>query len=187
MNEGIPTVKDLLHGLTDSTGREPTFTWLLRADWYSSPRARFRPSRADYRRAVRGGETAYRLLEVPSFVSESIPWALVSGLQLARKTRSVRQLWNAIRRPTYSINVTARPVFFAPLVTQLRTALRRPARGPLVFSTQFHADELLPNRSRLYDIRGVRTNLAALLRACDEARTPVQFVQARHIAALWSD
>src|SRR5437773_2829351 len=32
MTEGIPTVKDLLHGLTDSTGREPTFTWLLRAD-----------------------------------------------------------------------------------------------------------------------------------------------------------
>src|SRR2546428_7525382 len=32
MTEGIPAVKDLLHGLTDSTGREPTFTWLLRAD-----------------------------------------------------------------------------------------------------------------------------------------------------------
>src|SRR5438094_326431 len=186
MTEGIPTVKDLLHGLTDSTGREPTGSE-NRFDWYASPRAPFRPSRADYRRAVRGGETAYRLLEVPSFVSESIPWALVSGLQLARKTGSVRQLWNAIRRPTYSINVTARPVFFAPLRTQLRPTLRPPARGPLVFATQFHADELLPNRSRLYDIRGVRTNLAALLRACDEARTPVQFVQARHIAALWSD
>ena len=312
MTEGIPAVKKLLHGLTDSTGREPTFTWLLRADeqirelegeyawvvrthspllrslqqsgdelgwhphfwrrdtsndrwfqeledvdwqvamlrqahrdlatcfpgtvqsvrmgwayhnnrtcaaldelgvtvdlsplpgyrtltphpptrsenlfdWYSSPRAPFRPSRADYRRPIRGGETSYRLLEVPSFVSQSIPWALVSGLQLARKTGQIGQLWNAIRRPTYSINVTARPVFFAPLVTQLRAALRRPNRGPLVFSTQFHADELLPNRSRLYDFQGVRTNIQALVRACDEASTPVQFVQARQIYALMSD
>ena len=97
------------------------------------------------------------------------------------------QLWNAIRRPTYCINVTARPVFFAPLVTQLRSALRRPGNGPLVFSTQFHADELLPNRSRLYDFQGVRTNLTSLVRACDEARTPVQFVQARQIYALMSD
>src|SRR5206468_5336192 len=122
-------------------------------------RAPFRPSRADYRRPVRGGETSYRLLEVPSFVSQSIPWALVSGVQLARKTGQVGQLWNAIRRPTYCINVTARPVFFAPLVTQLRTALRRPSNGPLVFSTQFHADELLPKRSRLYDLLGFHPHL----------------------------
>jgi len=78
-------------------------------------------------------------------------------------------------------------VFFAPLVTQLRTALRRSGNGPLVFSTQFHADELLPNRSRLYDIQGVRANIQALVRVCDEARTPVQFVQARQIYALMSD
>ena len=56
-----------------------------------------------------------------------------------------------------------------------------------MFSTQFHADELLPNRSRLYDFQGVRTNIQALVRACDEARTPVQFVQARQVYALLSD
>jgi len=312
LTEGIPAVKNLLHGLTDSAGREPTFTWLLRADeqvralegeyawvvrthtsllhalqqsgdelgwhphfwrretpqgpwfqeledvdwqvemlhqahrdlatcfpgapksvrmgwayhnnrtyaalealgvtvdlsalpgyrtltrqaptrsenlfdWYATPRVPFRPSRADYRRPVRGGETSCRLLEVPSFVSGSIFWGLVSGLQLARKTGTVGQLWNAIRRPTYCINVTARPVFFAPLVAQLRTALRRPGGGPLVFATQFHADELLPNRSHLYDLRGVRTNIEALVRACAAARTPVRFVPACHISALESD
>jgi hypothetical protein len=30
--EGIPAAKALLRGLTDSAGREPTFTWFLRAD-----------------------------------------------------------------------------------------------------------------------------------------------------------
>jgi len=183
---GVTVDLSPLPGYRTLTPHPPTRSENL-FDWYSSPRTPFRPSRADYRRPVRGGETSYRLLEVPSFASQSIPWALVSGLQLARKTGQIGQLWNAVRRPTYSINVTARPVFFAPLVTQLRTALRRPDRGPLVFSTQFHADELLPNRSRLYDIQGVRTNLESLVRACDEARTSVQFVQARQIYALMSD
>ncbi len=312
MTDGIPAVKNLLHGVTDSTGREPVFTWLLRADeqirqvhgdygwcvrthqsflrslqesgdelgwhphfwrrdagngtwfqevedvdwqvemlhqahgdlatcfpgapksvrmgwayhnnrtyraledlgvavdlsaipgyrtltgkaparrenlfdWHSTPRTPFRPSRADYRRAAGGGESSCEVLEVPSFVSASVPWALVSGLQLARKTRDLTQLWHAVRRPTYCINVTARPVFYAPLVAQLRRVLRRLANGPLVFSTQCHADELVPNRSPLYNIDSVRTNLKALLRACNEAHAPVEFVPACRIPGLWSD
>ena len=312
MTEGIPAIKDLLHGVKDSTGREPAFTWLLRADeqvrqlegdygwvvrtheallrslqqsgdelgwhphfwrragehgpwlqeiedidwqvemlheahaglatcfpgapksvrmgwayhnnrtyraledlgvtvdlsaipgyqtvtrkpparrenlfdWHSTPRRPFRPSRADYRRPARGDERSCQVLEVPSFVSGSVSWSLVSGLQLARKTGDPAQLWHAVRRPTYCINVTARPVFFAPLVAQLRKALRGAENGPVVFSTQCHADELVPNRSPLYRIDSVKTNLEALLRVCNEAHAPVEFVQARRIPALWSD
>ena len=120
-------------------------------DWYSTPRAPYWPSRADYRRPAREGEASCRLLEVPSFVSTSLPWALASGVQLARKTGDGAQVWQAVRRPTYCINVTARPRLFAPLVTQLKRALRSAPAGPLVFATQFHADEVIPNRSRLYD------------------------------------
>jgi hypothetical protein len=156
-------------------------------DWQATPRAPYRPSRADYRRPPHGGESSCQVLEVPSFVATSIPWSLVSGVQLTRKTGDVAQLWYAVRRPTYCINVTARPVFFAPLVAQLRKLLHRPANGPLVFSTQFHADELVPNRSTLYDLGSVRTNLEALVRACNEAHTAVEFVQAGRIPALWSD
>jgi len=156
-------------------------------DWYRSPRVPFWPSRADYRRPVQDGETASRLLQVPSFVSQSIPWSLVSGLQLARKTRNIGQIWSAIRRPSYCINVTARPVYFAPLVAQLRSALRRGGVGPLVFATQFHADELLPNRSRLYDLQGVRANLASLVRACADAGVAAQFTQACRIPSVWSN
>ncbi|MFC1476096.1 hypothetical protein ACFLQW_03745 [Candidatus Zixiibacteriota bacterium] len=32
MTEGIPRVKELVHGLTDHRGHEPVFTWLLRVD-----------------------------------------------------------------------------------------------------------------------------------------------------------
>src|SRR5256885_1259947 len=62
----------------------------------------------------------------------------------------------------------------------------RAKNGPVVFSTSFHADELLPNRSRLYDLGSVRSNLEALVRACHDADTPVEFVQARRIPALFT-
>jgi hypothetical protein len=70
-------------------------------------------------------------------------------------------------------------------VSELRRALRRAGDGPLVFETHFHADELVPNRSALYELASVRSNLAAVRRACDEAGAALQFVQARRIPALW--
>ncbi len=154
-------------------------------DWHPTPRAPYWPSQADYRRPAQGGEGSRRLLEVPSFVSTARVWALAGGLQLGRKTGDVAQLWYAVRRPTYCINVTGRPVFFAPLVAQLRRLLRRREDGPFVFETHFHADELVPNRSALYNLESVRTNIEALLRACREMDTPVEFVTACRIPALW--
>ncbi|MGH7645631.1 MAG: hypothetical protein ACREMR_08595 [Gemmatimonadales bacterium] len=174
-----------LPGYRTLTGKLPTRRENL-FDWFPTPRMPFHPSRTDYRRPARNGETSCRLLEVPSFVSTSVPWALVGGLRLAHKTRDLRQVWQVVRRPTYCINVTARPLYFAPLVTQLRKALRHPANGPVVFSTQFHADELVPNRSGLYDPGSVPTNLEALVRTCHETHTPLQFVRACRIPALWS-
>ncbi len=93
-------------------------------DWFSAPREPYHPSRADYRRPPRGAEQALGLLEVPSFVSGSLAWSVVGGAQLARKTRELARLWEAVRRPTYCINVTAKPRYFAPLVAALRAALR---------------------------------------------------------------
>ena len=180
---GIAVDLSAIPGLRTLTRRPPARGENL-FDWHSTPRAPYRPSQADYRRPARGRETSHRLLEVPSFVSTSMPWALVGGVQLARKTGNVAQLWYAARRPTYCINVTARPVYFAPLVTQLRKVLRRLESGPLVFETHFHPDELVPNRSPLYDLGSVRTNLEALVRACHEAHTPLEFVPACRIPAL---
>lgn len=181
---GVPVDCSPLPGYRTFRGEPPTRSENL-FDWHSSPRRPFRPSRSDYRRPPKPGEEPVRVLEVPSFVSGSLPWALVSSVQLARKTRDPAQFWYALRRPTYCINVTARPRLFAPLVAELRAALRRAEGGPLVFSTQCHADEFVPNRSALYTIESVRANLEALLRACHEAQAPVEFVPARRMAALW--
>ncbi|HTR20672.1 MAG TPA: hypothetical protein VMH88_07450 [Gemmatimonadales bacterium] len=155
-------------------------------DWHATPRQPFRPSRADHRRPPRATEGAFRLLEAPSYMASSLPWSLVSGVQLGRKTGDFGLLWDAVRRPTYCINVTARAMLFAPLVAELRRAMRRPGTDPILFSTQFHADELVPNRSRLYRIHSLRENIEALVRACHEADTRVEFVQALRIPALWA-
>ena len=180
---GVIVDLSALPGYRTLTGKSPVKLENL-FDWYQTPRAPFWPSTADYRRPARSGEESCQLLEVPSFVSTSRPWSLVGGLQLARKTRDVAQLWQAVRRPTYCINVTARPVYFAPLVREFRKALRRANRRPVIFATQFHADELLPNRSSLYDLPSLRTNLEALVHACDELHTPVEFVAARRVPEL---
>lgn len=183
---GVVVDFSALPGLRTFTGKPPARGENI-FDWHSTPRAPFRPSRADYRRPARGQEIPCRMLEVPNFVSTSRLWGVVSGLQLARKTRDPALLWQAVRRPTYWINVTARPGFFAPLVAQLRKALDRRESGPLVFATYFHPDELLPNRSQLYDIESLRTNLEALLRTCEQAHAAVEFVKACRIPALWPD
>jgi hypothetical protein len=181
---GVAVDFSALPGMRTFTGTPPERGENI-FDWDPTPREPYRPSRADYRRKARDSEESSPVLEVPNFVSTSMLWGMVSGLQLARKTRDPALLWQAVRRPTYWINITARHRFFAPLVTQLRRTLRRRDRGPLVFATYFHPDELLPNRSQLYNLESVRTNLEALVRACHEADTAVEFVTAGQIPALW--
>jgi hypothetical protein len=182
---GITTEFSALPGMRTFRGTPPTRGENL-FDWHSTPRAPYRPSRADYRRPARAGEAACDLLEVPNYVSDAALWGLVSGLQLARKTRALWQLWQAVRRPTYWIGVTARPAYFAPLVSHLGAALRRGGDGPVVFATYLHPDELLPNRSALYTLESVRANLEALLRACAESSAEVEFMQAGRIPELLS-
>lgn len=155
-------------------------------DWCITPRTPYQPSRADYRRPPGAGEVALQLLEVPSYVSSSRLWSLMSGLQMARKTGSAAPLWRSLERPSYSINVTARPVYFAPLVHDLRKRLRRDGDTPVVFETHFHPDELVPNRSALYELHGVRANIESLIRACERAGARLEFVQARRIPEVWA-
>lgn len=156
-------------------------------DWYVTPEQPFRPSRVDHRRAPRAGEAAFDLLEAPSFVTRSRGWAVVSALRLTRKTGDPGLLWDALRRPVYCINVTARAALFAPLVRRLRDAVRdHPGAGPILFSTQFHADELVPNRSTLYRLESLRDNVQALVRAAQDAGAAVEFIQARDVPARWA-
>jgi len=168
-------------------GREPPRRGENLFDWHATPRVPYWPSRVDYRRPPHHGEDASNVLEVPSFVSTAPLWSVLGGLHLARKTRSPAQVWYAVRRPAYCVTLTSKPIVFDPLVSQLRRLLRRGGDGPLVFETHFHADELVPNRSSLYDLASVRPNLEAVLRVCRQTETPLYFVAARAIRALWLD
>jgi hypothetical protein len=119
---------------------------------------------------------------MPVFVARSPAWGLVGGLQLARKTRKVTPIADALRRPTYWINLTAKPRLFSPLVHALRAELRQPRVEPVVFATYFHPDELIANRSHLYDLPSVRNNLGAILEACAVDGAGVEFRQAVEVA-----
>src|SRR2546430_12134322 len=55
-------------------------------DWYSSPRAPFRASRADYRRPIRGGESSYRSEEHTSELQSQSN--LVCRLLLEKKKKN---------------------------------------------------------------------------------------------------
>lgn len=193
-NRTVSTLEDLgivadlssTPGFRTLTGKPPTTRDNL-FDWHSTPELPYHPSRSDYRRPAQGAERSHTLLEVPSFVSRSLVWGLVRGLQLARKTATGAHIWDALRRPTYYINFPGLPRLFAPLVSELGRAVRGSATAPLVVALHSHADEFLPNHSRLYSPASVRTNLEALLRVCRDAKTPVEFVQASRVPALWPD
>lgn len=134
-------------------------------DWFNAPAVTYRPARTDHQRAGQGAEAAGPL-ELPTFVARSAFWGLLAGAQLARKTRRIAPLADAVRRPRYIANLTAAPGLFAPLIRAVERAARRARDGAApapAFATYFHPDELLPNRSRMYALGHVAANLAALL------------------------
>jgi hypothetical protein len=137
-------------------------------DWFDAPATTYRPSRDDHRRAERGTGTAGSILELPTFVARSAFWGLLAGAQLARKTRGLAPVADAVRRPRYIANLTSAPALFAPLIRAVARATRRAVAGAgdaPAFATYFHPDELLVNRSRMYALEHVRSNLSALLEA----------------------
>jgi hypothetical protein len=159
-----------LPGLRTFASAPPTRSENL-YDWFDAPAETYHPSRTDCRRAGQGSE-ASAILELPTFVAHQRGWGLLAGAQLARKTRRLGPLADALRRPRYVANLTAAPALFAPLVRALTRAVRRAAAGmshPPAFATYFHPDELLPTGSRMYAPEHVAPNLRALLDAVHTA------------------
>ncbi|MBX3133075.1 MAG: hypothetical protein KF689_06770 [Gemmatimonadaceae bacterium] len=157
-------------------------------DWSITPTQSFFASRRDPRKAAGAGEPACRMLTLPCFVAQQRAWGFVAGVQMARKSASPGPIWDAIRRPSYVINLTARPTLFAPLVNQLRDSVhsaragRRPAPA---FATYFHPDELIPNRSTMYALQHVRENIVALVDCIRSAGASPAFVTADQYVNLW--
>lgn len=157
-------------------------------DWYATPTTSFHASRRDHRVPARAGESAFRMLTLPCWVATQRFWGLAAGAQMARKSKSPGLMWDAMRRPSYVINLTARPKLFMPLLTGLRKSLKSAAQGlrpAPSFATYFHPDELIPNRSTMYALPHVRENLVALLDCIRTAGASPQFVTADHYADHW--
>lgn len=156
-------------------------------DWSRTPTQSFFASRRDPRVAARAGEEACRMLTLPCWVAQHPFWGFAAGVQMARKTALPGLILDAIRRPSYVINLTARPKLFAPLVRQLRNSLNSVRRGhnPPAFATYFHPDELIPNRSSLYARAHVRENLQSLLDCIRTAGAKPVFVTADQYVDQW--
>ena len=155
-------------------------------DWYMTPRHPYYPSRADYRRPAGDDETPSTLMEAPNFVSPSRFWGLLSGLQLARKMKDPKQVWQAIHRPTFWINVTGRPDLFRPIAAALGNKLNRSEADSELFITYFHPDELLPNNSSLYSLDNVVANLESVLTVSERLGIAVEFARAERIPEIVS-
>ena len=181
---GIVVDFSALPGLRTYVGVPPRRSENL-FDWHDAPRRPYHPSVADHQREAKAGEGSLRLLELPVFVASSAAWGLVGGVQLARKTRRLSPIADALRRPTYWINLTAKPRLFSPLVRALRAELGRPSVEPVVFATYFHPDELVKNHSQLYDLPSARENIGAILDACAAVGARVEFRQAAEVAQSW--
>jgi len=157
-------------------------------DWSPTPTQSFHASQRDCRVPARAGEPACRMLTLPCWVATHPFWGLAAGAQMARKTGDLGLLWAAFRRPSYVINVTAKPSLFAPMIRGVGRAIaaaRAGHRPAPAFATYFHPDELIPNRSTMYALAHVRENLVALLDCIRTAGASPQFATADHYADHW--
>lgn len=169
--------------------REPKTRDENQFDWFTTPTRSYFASQQDPRIAARAGEPACRMLMLPCWVAQHPLWGLAAGVQMARKSGRGGLILDAMRRPSYVINLTARPQLFAPLVAQLRKSLRCAREGstPPAFATYFHPDELIPNRSSMYAREYVRENLRALLDCIRAAGARAIFVTADQYVDRWGD
>jgi hypothetical protein len=183
---GVRTDLSALPGMRTVHGVPPRRSENL-YDWFDAPERPYHPSAANHQRRARGGEATLPILEVPIFVAHDRFWGLAAAAQLARKTRRSGPLLDALLRPSYFINVTARPNLFRPLVRALRLALRDRERTPPVFATYFHPDELLPDQRTLYASGHVTENLRALLAAIRAEGAQPLFLTSDEAATRWVD
>jgi len=153
-------------------------------DWYSTGSDIYRPSKADYRRAAKKGESALSILEVPNFISTSWFWGMVSGLQMARKMRNPMQIFLTLRKPAYWVNLTASPKLYSTLIDSLRKRLKKSKESDIFFVTYFHPDELIQNKSIIYSRENLARNLKSIVDLSDSFAIPVRYIRAGDIPSL---
>ena len=148
-------------------------------DWSLSPNNPYFATTSDYRRPANESEEARKMLEAPNFVSKSMIWSLISGLVFAKKMKDYKQIFRAIKRPVYWICITGKNNLFRPLVKQVAKELKQ--MDKIFFVTYFHPDELLPNRTSLYDLDFMLENLNMLMTSVKDTGANIEFIRASEI------
>lgn len=169
-----------LRTLSASISRHPENLF----DWYPTPRRAYKPSTADYRIPAPDRLPSLGLIEAPATVSTSYSWGLIAALQLARKMKDAGHITRWLRRPTYWINLTAKPKYFSPIIGAIRSGIRNSAVADSYFITYFHPDELLENKSGLYDLESAARNITAIVDLCTSEGAKVKFAKAAELPAL---
>jgi len=150
-------------------------------DWFITPKGFYHPSASDYRRAAKKGENELSILEAPNFTSNSFIWGVIAGLQMARKMKDPVQMIQAIRKPTFWVNLTGNPRLFAPIIKTLEGKLERSEKKPIFFIAYFHPDELIENKSTIYSRDNLRQNLIKIYDTCQKLEVPFEFIRAESI------
>ncbi|UCC79543.1 MAG: hypothetical protein JSW64_14960 [Candidatus Zixiibacteriota bacterium] len=156
-------------------------------DWFSTGKECYHPSEADYRRAAREGERELSILEVPNFTSHSWFWGMVSGFYMAGKMKDPVQIIQAIRKPTFWVSLSAGRKWFSPIIKSLAKELRRPTESDIFFITYFHPDELIENRSKIYNRDNLKRNLKSIINLSDRLEIPHRYIRAEDIPLLISE
>lgn len=182
---GVKVDFSALPGLKTRPPNEPTDSLNI-YDWYISPRRPYFPSEADYRREPCDPEKALGILELPITTSSSLSWGVLGGLQMARKMRNAALFFQAFQRPSYVVNLTGKPSYFAPLIAEIRRMFKGPYGDEYYFATYFHADELVENRSDIYRLRNILLNLLSIKRLCEQVGVGLKFIQASESTRIYS-
>ncbi len=152
-------------------------------DWSRSPRTPYSPSPRDYQVPGVGSEIL-AILEVPNLVSRSFWWGVVAGIVLGCKMKDLRPIVRGLLTPAYLINITAVERYFNPMLRQLERDIQNHPENVFFFNTYFHADEMAPNKSRIYSAENFATNLKNILAVIHRFGAKAIFIRACETAAI---
>ena len=150
------------------------------ADWRSTPKAPYRPSRLDYRQPQLNGEGTLDVCEFPMSTFISPFWGGARTVKNAIRQNGPRGALRAFAPGTWcnaqvKAYATIKPVIFNRLIASRLRAVHQSPDGHDLLVTAFHPDELLDDSDgRLYSSASFAANLRAIItRARGEGVEPV--------------
>ncbi len=144
-------------------------------DWYDSPTEPYYPSIKDYLRPAVNDEKSCTVLEVPNLTAKSIFWGIISGMVLAKKTGSIRQLGYSLAKPRLFPAITCSPKLFKPMLSTIKDILAQ--KNQLVYATGLHADELIKNVHPAYSLENMAANIESLLKLAERLNAKLKFIR----------